>query len=210
MSENTYSVYCHTNKINGKKYIGITKRKPELRWKNGTDYKHNPYLYNSILKYGWDGFEHDILFEKLSEDEAKEKERELIYQYNTTDKEFGYNLTGGGDGMFNPCDELRQKMRERQLGVNNYFYDRHYLGEENPFYGRKHSMQSRELISKNHIDVSGKLNPRAIPVICVELDKRYDTIMEASKDLGVDNSEIGKCCRGKRETAGGYHWKYAS
>ena len=51
-------------------------------------------------------------------------------------------------------------------------------GEENPFYGRKHSMQSRELISKNHIDVSGKLNPRAIPVICVELDKRYDTIME--------------------------------
>ena len=48
MSKNTYSVYCHTNKFNGKKYIGITRRKPELRWKKGSDYKHNPYFYNSI------------------------------------------------------------------------------------------------------------------------------------------------------------------
>ena len=120
MSKNTYSVYCHTNKFNGKKYIGITRRKPELRWKKGSDYKHNPYFYNSILKYGWDGFEHEILFENLSEDEAKEKERELINEYNTNNRNFGYNLTGGGDGLFNPCEELRQKMRNRALGKNNY------------------------------------------------------------------------------------------
>lgn len=35
----TYCVYIHTNKINGKKYVGQTCQKPEYRWgKNGIDY----------------------------------------------------------------------------------------------------------------------------------------------------------------------------
>lgn len=64
----------HRNKLNNKVYIGITGRNPEIRWANGNGYKYNPHFFYSIQKYGWDGFEHIILDDKLTRDEAKEKE----------------------------------------------------------------------------------------------------------------------------------------
>lgn len=46
-------------------------------------------------------------------------------------------------------------------------------------------------------------------VLCVELNKVFKSITEASLDLGVNLSGISECCSGKGNTAGGYHWKYA-
>ena len=64
-----YTVYVHINKINHKKYIGITKQKPEDRWgKNGENYKESPHFYAAIQKYGWDNFEHIILKENLTKE----------------------------------------------------------------------------------------------------------------------------------------------
>ena len=62
MEENTYSVYMHENKTNHKRYIGITKRDPEVRWRKGKEYKTCPAMNRAFEKYGWDGFEHNILF----------------------------------------------------------------------------------------------------------------------------------------------------
>lgn len=53
--ENSYCVYVHTNKANGKRYVGITSREPEVRWKNGFAYKSNPHLDSAFKKYGRDG-----------------------------------------------------------------------------------------------------------------------------------------------------------
>lgn len=73
-----YTVYQHKNKINGKIYIGITMQKPEVRWgKNGNNYKSSPHFYSAIQKYGWDNFEHNILFTGLTKEEACLKEQEL-------------------------------------------------------------------------------------------------------------------------------------
>lgn len=33
-------------------------------------------------------------------------------------------------------------------------------------------------------------------------------IREAERLINIDSSTISECCRGKRKTAGGYHWKY--
>ena len=48
-----------------KYYIGITSQAVNKRWKNGKGYKSSPYFYNAIQKYGWNNFEHNILFTDL-------------------------------------------------------------------------------------------------------------------------------------------------
>ena len=46
-------------------------------------------------------------------------------------------------------------------------------------------------------------------VLCVELNKIFNSIEDAYKFVGLkDGSCITKCCRGQIHTAGGYHWKY--
>lgn len=84
-----YKVYVHTNKITGKKYVGITKLDPKVRWQNGHGYSHQDKFYPDILKYGWDNFEHEIMFDGLTKQEAHVKEAELIKLYDSVKN--GYN-----------------------------------------------------------------------------------------------------------------------
>ena len=50
---------------------------------------------------------------------------------------------------------------------------------------------------------------RCIPIMCVETNKTYISASEAERDTGIHQGNISQCCRGKRKTAGGYHWKLA-
>ena len=47
------------------------------------------------------------------------------------------------------------------------------------------------------------------PVYCEELDRVFDGSRQAARELGLHNSNIISCCKGKYKTSGGYHWKYA-
>ena len=90
-----YSVYIHTNKINGKRYIGVTTMIPEKRWANGEGYK-NQFFYRAIQKYGWDNFDHFIL-EVDSQELMYKLEQQYIDYYQTTNPDKGYNVSLGGD-----------------------------------------------------------------------------------------------------------------
>ena len=96
---NRYYIYCHENKINGKKYIGQSCQTSEKRWNSGYGYMNCPRFYSAIQHYGWDNFTHIILEENLSSQEANEREKYYINLYNTLNPENGYNLVEGGNSL---------------------------------------------------------------------------------------------------------------
>lgn len=112
--EKTWFVYKHTSPSN-KVYIGITSQKPIYRWRNGLGYNTQPYFWRAIQKYGWENFLHEILFEGLSEDDAKEKEIELISFYQSWHPNFGYNVSLGGSGSYgyHLTEEMKRQIGER-------------------------------------------------------------------------------------------------
>ena len=111
-----YCVYVHTNKINGKRYVGQTKKNPLVRWgKNGKNYKGCRKFYNAILKYGWDNFEHVILNSGLSKQEADTLEKKYIKEYKTREQKYGYNIEFGGSTK-EWSEESKEIMRMHRLG----------------------------------------------------------------------------------------------
>ena len=46
------------------------------------------------------------------------------------------------------------------------------------------------------------------PVYCEELNRTFESGIAVARELGLDNSSITKCCKGKQKTCGGYHWRY--
>ena len=75
------------------------------------------------------------MHENLTNEEASEKEKELIIKYDTRNKDKGYNIReGGSHGHLS--EDTKRKLRE---GVGTK-----YDGEGNPFYGKKHTEEARQ------------------------------------------------------------------
>nr|DAF80786.1 MAG TPA: intron associated endonuclease [Bacteriophage sp.] len=108
----TYCVYMHTNKIDGKKYVGQTCQKTNERWKNGKGYENSTYFYNAILKYGWDNFEHEIIASNLTKEEADNFEALLIDKLDLMNRNKGYNLMSGGSGGRPSKEVLKKRARQ--------------------------------------------------------------------------------------------------
>lgn len=85
-----FSVYKLTSP-NGKRYIGMTSTNPVKRWAGGHGYECNKEFWKDIVKYGWDHIRREIVLTTENENEAHEKEIELILFYETTNPDLGYN-----------------------------------------------------------------------------------------------------------------------
>ena len=216
----TWTVYQHKNKVNGKSYIGITcKNPPSERWRGsgqGYPMKTQPKFARAIAKYGWENFEHIILYKELTHQEAIQKEIDLIEKLDTINN--GYNETHGGEGALGrKCSELaKNKMREtlgdKTRGKYNHFYGKHHtvatkkkiskankgkpglIGTKNPMYG-KHPIFSQE--HKNKIRISHQKNMK--PVLLYDCTKHiilkeYESIKEASRREGIRYTTISHEC----------------
>lgn len=218
-----YAVYRHRNKINGKVYIGITRQNPPAaRWgSNGCNYKSSPHFYAAIQKYGWDNFEHIILFQNLTKEEACLKEQELITKYNATDREYGYNSTSGGE-VYVMNKETRQKISQSMIGNQNGLG--HPCSEEKkkkiseaqkgrPF-TEEHKQKLSEAAKKRHTPCSEQTkehirqSSHKKPVYCEELNIVFESVQECGRQLGIPATSISKLCRGRGKTLKGYHLKY--
>ena len=112
------SIYKITNQVNGKIYIGKTILPIEKRLKRHfylASRKVNRYLYDAINKYGKENFIIELT-EDCEYDLANEREIYYINFYNSNNKEFGYNMTIGGDGGRMP-DESLKKMIVKKTGM---------------------------------------------------------------------------------------------
>lgn len=230
--ERKWCVYCHTNKTNGKKYFGVTSKSPEERWKNGNGYKKTQtYFYRAINKYTWDGFEHEIIANGLTESEAKNKEVELIALYKTNcnryySPTYGYNMTDGGDGVpgRTHTPESRKKIGQSSLVMwqNPEIREKLILkrsGENNCNYGKVFSAETRQKISesrkgkcigeengfygKHHSNETKEyLRQIKTKVPVISEIGIFESVRAASRCINGSSAHISECCRGKRKTEG--------
>lgn len=184
MPSGEYTVYKHTGPT-GKVYIGITRRRLEDRFRNGDGYKSSPVFYAAIQKYGWDAFRHEVLFEGLTEDEACEKERELIKAYRSQDHRFGYNIEAGGHP-----EVLSEWTRRHQSET---------------FKARMMEEEFQRIITERNRKVAAS---RAKPVICLDTGVEYESVKAAARECAVDFRCLMKVLQGKRSIAGGLHFKW--
>ena len=138
-----YSVYIHTNRINQKRYVGMTSQPVERRWKNGYGYSEKLPIGRAIRKYGWENFGHDVILDGLNEDAAKFFERGLIELMETQNPKYGYNLCSGGDGIsgYHFSEETKKKQSESAKALNRF-------GNKNPNYGNRWTDEMRKKLSE--------------------------------------------------------------
>ena len=164
-----FKIYAHVNKVNGKVYIGQTCKSPKQRWDNGKGYSYNGHFWNAIQKYGWDNFEHIILFEVDTQELANISEEFLIKKYKTNNSNYGYNILSGGS---NVC------------------------GENNPNYGNKYSEETKKKMSdiskkrlsnkENHPMYGKHLSDETREKIRIGNKKRKITQMQIKKKCELD------------------------
>ena len=212
-----YIVYCHINKINGKKYIGITCQL-KRRWRsNGIGYKGCPAFWLAINKYGWQNFQHIILKEKLTNEEAEKYEQQFINNFKTCQKDYGYNIAKGGSApMQGRHHTEKAKIKISKANSGRIFTKQHkqklsqaHKGKTPPNKGKKLSNQLKQKLSQAH---KGEKNPKSKKVLCIQTQQIFINSPEAAQFLHKDRqkggSNIARCARGDRQTAYGFHWKY--
>ena len=101
-------IYCYTNLINNKKYIGQTIN-PEMRYsahksnyQNPKNSEYNSLLHKAFRKYGFENFKYEILVQDIDDiNVLNDLEVYYISKYNTQVPN-GYNVEVGGKNSPKP------------------------------------------------------------------------------------------------------------
>lgn len=180
---NNWKVYSHITP-NKKMYIGITSQTLQKRWNYGLGYIGCTLFYNAILKYGWDNIEHNLLFDNLTEQEAKLIEIDLISKYNSNNRKYGYNITSGGEGSLGRpvSQETKQKMRDSWTVEKREKMSNLHSGKGNPMYGT--------------------ICPNSKKVECITTGKIFDSLSDGAKYYDRSPASLCGHLKGNQKYAG--------
>lgn len=101
-------IYCYTNLINGKIYIGQTNnierriREHKSNAFNSKSVNYNNIIHKAFRKYGYENFSIDILetLENASREEVNDREIYWIKEKHSLISENGYNVLEGGQNGY--------------------------------------------------------------------------------------------------------------
>lgn len=206
-------IYQIVNNINNKVYIGMTERTIEQRWKEHCkdylrrDFEQRP-LYRAMKKYGPEHFHIELI-----EETDNPQEREVYWIEQKRSFKNGYNATLGGDGKhYLDYDVMIATYKEVQ-----------HLAKAAKICGCDPGTLS-QVLKANGIDVRSRQevcrdkgqtisqftkNGEYIQTFATARDAARSVSPETTS-LGGVTSHITDVCKGKRKTAYGYIWRYAS
>lgn len=152
----TCGIYCITNNINGKQYIGQSIH-IEQRFKEHIRYGNSKcYIDRAIKKHGHDAFNFSILLE-CDESQLSDEEHKFIKLFGTYKN--GYNLTWGGEFAISKSPEIAKKIGQKRKGIKHSeetkqklkkYWEKHKrCGEKHPMYGKHHSEETKEKIRQS-------------------------------------------------------------
>jgi group I intron endonuclease len=121
LSNKFHYIYIIHNEINDKIYVGQTN-KPKYRW-----WKHKNHaikgdrdqpIYLAMRKHGIKNFSFTLIEKLETLDAANKAEEYWIDLLRAREKEFGYNISFGGDNHTMP-DCVREKISKSLMGRSN-------------------------------------------------------------------------------------------
>ena len=199
----------------GKVYIGLAtdlKRRKKEFLTNPFNYVYTTYdsaIDNARRKYSdFSLWKYEVLAE-CEKEQLENLEVKFIKQYDSTNKNKGYNLTIGGDGVKGVAWGTEKQIESAK--------NKDIKGEKNPMFGHHHTQEVKETISKanrGRKKTKEQLLKISKPVSQYTKDgvfiKQWDSATEAAKFYGVDKSCIGRVCMGKKKSSCDFVWRYAS
>jgi group I intron endonuclease len=127
-------VYLITNKVNGKVYVGQTSNGIKTRWRGHcAEVKRKGLrLYRALKKYGLESFDIKVLHgPHLSKEEVNVLEIKEILNHRSTNPDFGYNYSTGGE-----CSAIGVRWSPESR-----------IQRSKIMTGRKHTLETRKKIS---------------------------------------------------------------
>jgi group I intron endonuclease len=217
-SEKYGIIYKCTNKINSFIYIGQTIQSLESRVKKHKDSDNNMDISKAFKEYGFDNFLWEEIDVAYSKEELNEQEKYWIKFYDSLSKNgHGYNKTKGGSGKQTSKHGPVIDLIDLHIYTNPLIAAK-FIGESKSTHIINNCDGKRKSV-RNHIfswyDPNKKYKKATInhkthqemKVICLinnyePCNKTYNSINEASRDLGISAHNILYRIRNKKSIKG--------